>query len=301
MKKVIFVSYGTGGAEGLNSVYNRLKELGVTCDNIGISDYVKSRLDDRIDSTPTEVLDLILEAKEKFDGVIVVNERASGVEEQTRISEFCKEHDITNYVFLDLDNGYDSRFPKLPQFILTPSEQASEGMVKAGFPSNILIATGNPSMDDLVRINPTFKQEHLQVLYAVQPLLKYDIGDEYKVFDVLYSELSKHFSIDKFDIMLHPQNQKDGWLSYNSIENVNVLDYNYNVAKPTIHKYDIVCGYECSVQERCSIQRIPTVYYSSLEEDIKAYKEHRLTHQEHQYKENATENIVKVILDRLNS
>lgn len=286
---IIFISYGTGGAEAINPVYNLVNSSGIPSLNISISEYTKNKLDNNMDISEENIINLI----EKSNPSIVVNERSSGVEIQNKITKFCKEKGIFNCSILDFPGNYLERFAEKPDLIFVPSGEIKEDMLKLGFEKDKVYVSGNPSFDDLPYLNKERVLNNIKVLFISQPLLKYNIDNEFEVFDKFYIHLEDSFDSFKMNVKIHPQEDLKLWTSF--------LEKNYDaciVEDIDCDKYDLIVGYNSTVMYRSSYMNIPTIFYDNMDSQIKAYKNGlNLSNPASGFRENAAENIFNYLLN----
>lgn len=284
---ILFISYGTGGAECINPVYQLLYSESIECLNISLSKYTKDKLSNSISVSEDEILTFIESKKPS----IVINERSSGVDLQNKITSFCNNKGILNCVILDFPGNYKERFNAVPNLIFVPSESIKK-MVSLGFNEKTIYATGNPSFDDLPKARKERIKSNPKILFVSQPLKKYSVGDEFYVFKQYYKYLKKNFKSFKLEIKLHPQDDFNTWEKFiNKKYSANfVNDINYE-------KYDLIIGYDSTIMYRSSCMGIPTIFFKDFKEQIKSYiKGKPLLNPASNFEDNATKNIFNHIL-----
>lgn len=286
---VIFISYGTGGAEAINPVYNLMNHSGIPSLNISISEYTKNKLDNPLDVLEEDILSFI----EKVNPSVVVNERSSGIDIQNKITKFCKEKNIFNCSILDFPGNYIERFTEKPNLIFVPSDEIKKEMQSLGFKKDTIYVSGNPSFENLPKINKETKTDNITILFVSQPLLKYNIHNEFKIFNEFYNLIEDNFKHFKLDIKLHPQNRLSSW--------ENFIDKNYNasfVEDIEYSKYDLIIGYNSTVMYRSSYMGIPTIFYKDMNKQLESYKKGLpLENPALNFRENSTENIFNYLLN----
>ena len=291
INKILLISYGTGGAECLNLIFNKLKSINLIVENISISPYTKGKLDNSISLKENEILDYI----NKSNATLVINERSSGLDLQNEITKHCIDNNIFNISILDVGGGYINRFRHMPNIICVPSDKIKREMTSLGFDSSKLYVTGNPTFDLLPCYNKPRKFDNVDILFASQPLLKYNVANEFDIFKDYYDSLETNFNKFSLKVKLHPQDDIELWkeflTNYNNVSIVNELLYD---------NYDLIIGYDSTVMLRSSAMNIPTIFYSDKENQILNYINNLEVNKiEDRFKPNALDNICKVISDIL--
>ena len=284
-----FISFGTGGAEIFNAIVpgfienNKKDEI----KNITISDYAKNKNKESLFIPAENIIDYLKENKPD----IVINERSNGLDIQNDISKHCKDNNILNICILDTYGDYDKRFVVMPDKILVPSESIYKELLKLGYKDSDLIVSGNPSFDRLE------EYKNVKVTDRLSPniLFTSQLFDKFYVFEEFFKEISKLYSDFTISVKLHPQEDIKNWESViGYFKNTSILNFDDkgDFLKECLN-YDLIIGYNSTLQIQSQIIGIPTIFYElgEIEKMLTCFKnrDNLKTHPHSDFLPNATE------------
>jgi hypothetical protein len=261
-KKVLFISYGVGGAEAIYSVYPYLKNEYKDVRNITITPFAKTKVNDSTYIDENLILDYI--RKEKPD--VLINERSNGLVIQNKITNLCRELGILNIALLDFYGKYTERFEAVPDIIISPSKSITDEMIDDGFAEGSIVTAGNPAFDRLDKYKSKKSRNNTspKIVFMSQPLRETDhLDSQYDIFNKFILELTEVYDHYKIDVKVHPNENIKEWQDFvENLKDVNVL--NVGTAKDfleEVSEYDLVAGYNSTLMLQTYMMGIPTIYY----------------------------------------
>ena len=300
-KKIFFISYGVGGAEEINTIYENMKNEYSNMENITITEFATKKMNQSIYIDERWIIKYI----ESENPDIVINERSNGYRIQNSITDTCKKNDIFNVALLDFYGQYRERFVSVPNIIISPGMSVTEDMICDGFDKNIIITAGNPAFDRLskYKYEKTINTKKPYIVFMSQPLKESGYNQtQFDVFKKFIKELNVIYDSYEIDIKVHPNESSANWKNFaKKFKNVNVVDCDTSddFIKEVL-KYDLVSGYNSTLMLQTNIIGIPTIYYENENTDkiLSNYKNgcHNLQCVKYNdFEKNATEKVVKEI------
>lgn len=263
--RILFISYGTGGAEAINEVSKVVKDKDYKI--LACSDFSKAKIDKAIRVSETEALTYI------NTGIgLVVTDRSNGITFQKEVTKKCKELGITNLVLTDIHlvgaDSYKSLFDELPDYITAISDLAYEELVGIGFKEEQIIKLGNPAYIRLnnIEYKSTFSKTP-KILFTSQGGKGNKPHEELIGFlEKCIEEFDKRFTDYIIDVKLHPMEEElRGTWNESILEKgwkCKVLEVPTSVDFLTeyITKYDLLIGLYSTLQVQGQLLGIPSIF-----------------------------------------
>lgn len=301
-KKIFLISYGVGGAEAINAIFPKIKDKYNSVQNIAITDFAQRKMKESIYIDVDKIFDYI--RSEKPD--VVINERSNGTQIQNSITELCRSLGIFNIALLDFYGAYKKRFTAMPDIIISPSTTVTNEMINEGFNKDKIITAGNPAFDRLEKYNYSKMRDILnpKIIFVSQYLQ--EAGSkitQYEIFTRFYNEIHELYKDVKIDVKIHPNENINTWIEFlKDFENIELI--RLDVSEDLLEKitsYDLVVGYNSTVQLQSYLMNIPTIYYqlgdtesalSNFKQDVKLIQEIKYG----DFEKNAINKVVKNIM-----
>ena len=229
--------------------------------NITISVYAKNKNQKSIFVPEENILKFLI--KEKPD--IIINERSNGLDIQNEISKFCKDNGILNICILDFFGNYKNRFTVVPDKVIVPSKSIYKDLLDFGFSETNLFIGGNASFDRFknYKYDRDINMKNPHIVYTSQGF------DRFYVFNNFYELINENFDSFLIDIKTHPQEDIKKWEEIISeYKNIRILNFNNkNDFLQECLNYDLIIGYNSTLQIQAYIIGIPVIFYQySLKE-----------------------------------
>lgn len=305
-KKVFLISYGVGGAEAINSIYPKIKDNYTDIRNITITPFANAKMKNSIYIESDNILSYI--KKEKPD--VLINERSNGTKIQNDITSLCKKLGIFNIALLDFYGAYKERFESRPDIIISPSLTITKEMIDEGFNKKSIITAGNPAFDRLENYNYSKVRNTIdpKIIFTSQYLQEAGFPkSQYEIFTQFYFEIKDLYKDAKIEVKIHPNENMDNWVEFLK-DFKDVVLIQFDTSKDFLEQitvYDLVAGYNSTVQLQTYMMHISTVYYE-LDNTKKAllnFKKNVKIIQRIKYSDferNAVDKVSKTIIDLIN-
>lgn len=266
--KLLFICYGTGGAEAINEVVKVIKGIkGTNYSVLSCSDFSRAKLDnsERVsESTALKSIDKSID--------LVISDRSNGISFQKEVTRKCKELGVKNLVIMDFYllgvSDYKKLFDELPDYVTAISDLAYEELKGIGFKEEQIFKIGNPAYIRLNNINYTAKfSKSPRILFTSQGGKGNKSHEELVDFlDNCISEFDKRFIDYMIDIKLHPMEEelrgtwdetilKNGW-KCNLLEVPTSIDF----LTEYIIQYDLLIGLYSTLQVQGQLLGIPSIF-----------------------------------------
>lgn len=293
----VLVSCGTGGAEIMVVIEEALKEKGITVKSVVLTEHAERIHKEAERMGMVELKEYIL--RREVD--IVVNETSNYIDIQREVTRFCKEVGVRNVSMLDYYGNMTERYKEVPDLIIAPSESAKKEVEAIGIKE--VVVGGNPAFDRVRRQGYVAKREGIKrVAYISQGR-----ETQKEEFGYVYRKLEEKGEPFKLEIKKHPQMDK-GSLEWETIikgkEGVEILGEVRQWEKgfkDYLREYDIVVGYNSTLQMKAYLEGVPTIFLElgDVDEAIERYSRGEGKLQEHpkgDFVASSTERVVAILL-----
>lgn len=266
---ILYIAYGTGGAEAIKEVYLQQKDKRDT-KVIALSQYAEDKLKGIAEKVSIEDTKKLIE-----DAEVVINERSNGIEVQKEITEYCKTVGVKNIVILDIFipwcNNYNDLFGDKPDYVTAVSEGGYKALQNIGFTKEQIIKAGNPAYKRLKKIKRKEKGSNRvrkKILYVSQG----GNGNISQIeIDNMFSEYIKHIECKIkdyiIDVKLHPMEEeyRGVWeerIKGNKRVKLIEVDNKKDFLTEYITDYDLIIGKHSTLQIQAQQLGIPVIYYT---------------------------------------
>ena len=304
MKKVCFVSAGSGGSEINNILIKHLqKNKDYKIISLAITPFAKEKLDNYLYVEKENVIEYLKTIKP----AVIINEVSNDLKIQNEVTNFANKNNILNISVLDFYGNYKERFKAVPNYILTPSDSIKNELVQQiHINASRVISTGNPTFDKIQNLSYSREQKN-KVLFISQPLLESNIDNQYIVFNEFVEEILKYAKPTIF-IKPHPREVINTWkkiIANNNYKNIELIDFdNNNDFLITCVNYDLIIGYHSTLLLQCYYAKIPQIsYLQNWKEALSNYFNNKFVNQTkyNDFKKNSTKSTIQTITKLITS
>lgn len=278
---VVFIVAGTGGAEAINEI---IKEIRTPIKVLAFSDYSYKKITNTTQKRRLNQCEL-KKALDKINPKLVFSERSNHIDFQKKVTKLCQQKRIPNVIVMDNNLLQDKGVTGAEDYITVVDSKSKEYLKSIDINNNKIIKLGNPSFAKIKELNytPQFPEDP-NILFTSQGgkgNIKHE--KQVKIFNKMYKQVVEGLKVHnpKVDIKLHPmESEFEGrWIKdTENYKNVNILNIRPEIDffKELI-KYDLVLGFNSTLQVQSYLAGIPTIFYHKKERgEYEKYKNKEL-------------------------